>query len=208
VNDVESRLARLGSAPEPSVTDRQVAADLLAGRRASRDRRARRASLAAAGLVGVAAAAAVVVSVAVQHPATPAPAASGGIRLVDYTGEQQPGFTVTSIPQGYVLQGASRGILAIALPDDHSSIDGFEHKIVVTVAEASEYPAPAGDPVTINGNPGAIETAGDGTTTLEWTLGDRLVDVQMWRDIDLTSDQLVTFADGITVTSAAQDSHG
>lgn len=204
MDDLEQRLARLGQVPIPVVSESQVRADLERARSARRARRTRRASIAGLALVGAAGAA--VVAVTAGRPDVPAPPTT--THLVAYTGTQEAGFTVTRVPAGYVLQGASRGILAIARADDHTSIDSFAHKIVVTVSKASEYPPPEGTRVVVSGHVGAIATSNDGVTTLEWIEGRRLVQVQEWSDIGLSRDELVAFADGITVTSAATNSHG
>lgn len=208
MDDIEQRLARLGQQPLRPVSEVQVRADLEAARSARRARRTRRASLAALALVVVAGVGAAVPIVTDHDGSGHGSGEPTTVRLVDYTGAQQPGFTVRTVPAGYVLQGASRGVLAIAAPGDHTSIYSFVHKLVITVEAAAEYPPPRGAAVVVQGHAGAIRSSVDGVTTLEWVDGPHLVQVQEWNDIGLTREQLIAFADGVTVTTAAMDSHG
>ena len=127
--------------------------------------------------------------------------------MVAYTGEQQPGFTVTTVPAGYVLQGAQPSSLDIAPADDHSSLDVFSGKLVVMLQSVDAKPDDSGTPVTINGHAGYIRQ-GYGATVLEYTDGQHDIIVQAWNNIHLTNDQLVQFAEGITVTAAAQAGRG
>jgi hypothetical protein len=112
------------------------------------------------------------------------------------------------VPSGYVVQGSAPGVLAIAEPDDHSSIYTFVGKLVVTVEEKSDLGTLHGRPVQVGSNAGTIRTGTDGVKTLEYALGDRVVVVQSWKNIALDDQQIIAFAQGITVTSDAQLSSG
>ncbi|GAB3864945.1 hypothetical protein GCM10028801_34770 [Nocardioides maradonensis] len=135
MTDLHDRLAalRVTSAPTDEPT---LAADLRRGRRAAARRRSVRIATTSAFALGIGG---VTTAVVVTGSHSDAPA--GGVRLVDYTGAQQPGFTVDEIPAGYVLQGVQAGTLDVALPGDTSSLDDFRDKIVVTVEQASPPPA-------------------------------------------------------------------
>jgi hypothetical protein len=207
--DVESRLGRLRMTAQDMPSDSVVADDLRNATRARATRNRRRAQIAA-GTCGVAAVLAVAVNTAVgSHSSTPATTAHAkesrqGLSLVSYTGDQEPGFVVKKVPDGFVLQGSSGTVLDVARADDTSPLEAFDHKLVVTVTTPAEAGHPDGTPVTINGSPGTIRTADDGTRTLSYADGSRVVVVQAWGDIDLDRDELVAFAEGITVTDAAQ----
>jgi hypothetical protein len=265
MTDLHARLAALRApALEPDATthDDVVAADLLRGRRAVARRRTVRAATTGALALAVGGAAGVVVASTDGHGAHEAP----GVRLVDYAGQQLPGFTIDKVPAGFVLQGASAGVLDVARPGDHSSLDDFTNKIVVTVestrgaASAGQRPSgnarphilvgpgdrlvrhgdrvtvihadgsrirlrlhaggdvrnggdttPAdvvGAPIEVDGSAGTVTTNSEGTKTFRYTDGDRRVVIQAWPSLGLTDAQLEEFADGVSVTSAAQLSHG
>lgn len=129
----------------------------------------------------------------------------GGITLVAYQGNQLPGFTVTRIPAGYVLQGISQAVLDVSRKGDHSSLDSFVGKISVTVNDA---PGPdEGQVVSVNGHLGRIRNE-DGVQLLTYNDGMHDVEVQAWSDVKITPAQLVSFAEGVTVLATAQTSHG
>jgi hypothetical protein len=128
-------------------------------------------------------------------------------RLVAYTGRQLAGFTVSQVPAGYVLQGAQPTTLDIAEPNDHTSIDSFINKLVVSLQSHDASTPTTGTRVTVNGQPGII-TESDGVRVLTYKDGKYEVDVECWTNIHLTDSQLVAFAEGVTVTSAAQQSYG
>lgn len=123
MNDVLDRLAALRF-PSPAVDVATVAGDVRRGRRALHRRRAARGGV-------LAACALTVVGVAGTTLRDPAPQVQEHVRLVTYTGEQLPGFTIAKAPEGFVLQGATSYNLNVVRPGDTSSIDVFEDKIVV-----------------------------------------------------------------------------
>ena len=208
MNDMNERLHDLKSLDlQDRVSDTEVAADLLRGRSALRQRRLRWTSTAAVAGVAVAAVAGAIIGTRSAAPAQRHQTRTASIRLVAYTGEQQPGFTVTTVPAGYVLQGAQPTSLDIAPADDHSSLDAFTGKLVVMLQSVDAKPDDSGTPVTINGQAGYIRH-GDVATVLEYTDGTHDIVVQSWNNIHLTDDQLVQFATGITVTAAVQATRG
>lgn len=176
-------------------TLREAAAD----GRWSRRRRLWIAPLAAAVvLIG-----GVVLAVTLNANDSPAPPrrASGAL-LVAYTGKQLPGFTVAKVPAGYVVEGGNAAVLDIARPGDHTPIDAFPSKIVVSL-ESSRMIGRSGDtPVKVDGKPGVLRHLPD-ATVLDYTDGVHRIVVQAWSDIGLTDSQLIEFAAGVTVNPTA-----
>lgn len=168
MNDVLDRLAALRTDDLPT-DPATVAADVRRGRRALHRRRAVRGG-------GLAACALVVAGVAGTTLRDPAPQVQRqeGLRLVAYTGEQVPGFTIGKVPEGFVLQGATAYNLNVTRPGDTSSIHDFEDKIVVMLewdgdAAPPETGGPATDPYVV-----AREDLPEGVVALGHE-GDRLV---------------------------------
>jgi hypothetical protein len=125
--------------------------------------------------------------------------------LTAYRGRQLPGYTVKWVPRGYVLQGISGSVLDVAESGDHSSLNTFVGKLVVML---NDHPGPAtGTPVSVSGHPGRIDDQ-DGVLILTYSDGTHNVDVQAFSNIHISRDQLVQFAEGVTVLSGAQVGHG
>ena len=226
MTDLETRLRAL-HLPETPVTDDVVRADVRRARAAAARRRTVRLATGGAGLLAVGTvAAAVVVSGQPQSPtrsevasptpnpavttspgttgaARPDPSAESGIRLVDYAGEQENGFEVAKVPDGYVLQGATPYSLDIAPAEDRTGLDVFVGKLVVMLQSQDAPFHRTGQAVTVHGSPGFLRTQDD-ARILEYDDGEHIVVVQAWQNIGLTDAQLVEFADGVTVTSAAE----
>jgi hypothetical protein len=207
--DVNDRLTALAKRPGPPPSELTIAGDVRRGAAALRRRRARRASVGVAVAISTLGVAVAVLQqptshnpVSKQHATTSKPA-DGRLTLIAYHGKQLPGFKVRQIPSGYVLQGSTASVLAIAEPGDHSSVDDFRRKLVVTVTEATANERIHGSPVDVGGHRGAIRTGNDGVTMLQYHAGRRLVNVQAWSNLHLTREQVVKFAEGITVTAHA-----
>lgn len=209
LDDLTGRLQRLDTQPS-ATTDETVRRDLLRARGAARRRAARRFT---AG-IGVAAVTAVGVTLVVsgtqgttseKPPAIAQPSATPDTtELVAYTGAQQPGFVVTKVPAGFVLEGATPFNLNIARAGDTSGLDVFEDKLVVMLESSSVTTPPEGDPVKVGGLDGWLRNSEGGTWTLTYDDGDHRVVVQAWKSLGLTADQVVEFAEGVTVTAEAQ----
>lgn len=204
--DITTRLRDLhtgdGAAPS-SVT---VGADLARGRHALARRRVRRT---VAGGVGVLAVAGIATAFVLSGPAPRTAGtgahhdvAAGAIKLVDYTGPQVHGFDVTSVPEGWQLKDSTVSYLDIAQPDDHSAGSTFVNKLVVSLQSVDADQKPQGTPVTVNGRPGGIVDQ-DGVKNLVYSDGKHVLDIQAWSNLHWSNDQLVQFAEGVTVTSAA-----
>jgi hypothetical protein len=197
--ELTDRLSELSTLAATGPTEATVQADLQRARLALKRRRRLRGS--AVAITAALATAGSLAYVATSGSSAPRHSA-GQIRLVAYRGAQLPGFTVAEVPDGYVLQGASDYVLDIAKPGDDSSLDAFTGKLVVMLQSRDAKFDTNGTPVTINGHQGYLRD-GSPATVLEYTDGTHDIVVQDWQDIALTDDQLVQFASGITVTSAA-----
>jgi hypothetical protein len=236
MHELTDRLESLGQRQAPSPEQATVDADLRRGRVALGRRRRRQgaagiAAVAALAIVGVSVAATTGgggtrrASNGTASSTLPTNSRAGthntlagrhnthtgthvaSVRLVAYKGTQLAGFTVAKVPAGYVLQGAQPTTLDIAQPGNHTSIDSFVDKVVVSLQSTDATTPTTGKHVKVNGEPGII-TDSDGVHTLWYTDGSHEVQVQAWSNIHLTDDQLVTFAEGVTVTSAVQPTHG
>ncbi|RHW28271.1 hypothetical protein D0Z08_04640 [Nocardioides immobilis] len=208
MNDLIDRLARLdGTASTPS--ESVVSGDLARAHSALGRRRRTRAAMAGTGLtLGLGAALGVVT--VIDNDADPRPATTpsdsgrqeaGSLDLVDYTGKQPEGFELAKVPAGYVLQGSDAYVLTLAASGDDTHPLDFENKVVIMLeSQDAAQELGAGQDVTINGEPGVLETNGEGTRILRWFQGEHLVMVQVWEGIDLADDQVVELAEGITVS--------
>ncbi|MFD7073615.1 hypothetical protein ACFV9G_05350 [Nocardioides sp. NPDC059952] len=205
MNDVIDRLARL--TPSPAAPTEDAAADLRRGHQALSRRRIKRGALGAATLTLAVGGAFGGIALTSDNGGTPTVQAADNVRLVDYNGTQMPGYTVAKVPEGFVLQGSDHYVLAVARPDDKSSISDFQDKIVVTLESASS-PAEGGSDTTVNGQPATLVTTPDGATMLKYAYRDLTVVIQMWNTIHLTDEQLVEFAEGVEVTADAKPSVG
>jgi hypothetical protein len=166
-----------GHAPDPGHRS-DPAADLARGRRMLRRRRRR-----LAGLAGVTAAVlcGALVPLALHGSAGRAPAPSAAARptqprastapaspgqphtvaLVTWEGTQPPGYRVSEMPKGWVVQGSNPYALVIAPAHDPSTNpDSFVGKLVVMLQSRDATSPPAqGTPQPVNGRPAAGERA-------------------------------------------------
>jgi hypothetical protein len=222
MRDVQDMLATLSHAvtPGPAGAD-VVAADVTRGHQAMKRNRRRRF----AGL-GAATAAVAAVAVAVIPPAhlgRSAPEVSAGgsssvtaqttkVRLVAYTGAQPAGFTVSTVPAGWQVIASDDYSFVVAPPGAPvSQPDSFVGRIVVMLQGMSEF---SGDShvtqVTVNGKEGQLGLTADGNTATgaKWLIfpdaaGHKVL-VQVPTSLGLTDAQIVSFAQGITVTRMAK----
>lgn len=117
------------------------------------------------------------------------------------------------MPDGWYIQDPAhpRFSLAIAPKGDTSHPDAYVGKLVVFLLSSSapqQIPAD-GDPVTVNGQPGAV-THDNAADTLTYAYPDgRYVQVQAWPDaLHWSNERLVQFAEGVDVTSDAEPGIG
>ncbi len=226
MSDIEQLLRQTARSSEVTPSPDVVEADILRGRTAWRHRRRRRAVWSS---VGSTVAAAVVVGSAIvvggvggsdgagESPAAgpekaPSQAPNSGVHLVAYNGEQPNGFIVDLVPEGWYIQipDHPQYSLTIAPEGDTTSPDAFAGKLVVMLQSKDVGPGvpQGGDPVEVNGRPGVVSAGGD-ADLLTYDYGNGIyVDVQAWRNLGWTNEQLVAFAEGVTVTRDALAGQG
>jgi hypothetical protein len=195
--------------------------DLMRGRRLLR-RRTRNRMMAGSAAVAVVAVAAIVPTIAGESGAPaaratagsrPAPAsaqpATARIELVDYTGSQPPGYTVTVIPDHWVVQGSTPFALTIA-PANASSKDPsvFIGKLVV-MQESFDTSHTGGLTKTDVRGHAAYYRVQDGIASLiiEQAQG-RWLDVQAPTSLGWTEQQEAQFGAGVTILPTAQEGKG
>jgi hypothetical protein len=217
MTDVTDRLADLGQTPIGPPPVSAVEEDLARGRSALRKRH-RTAGTAALSVAIAAAGGAVWFSSADPHgghhtPGVAVPTVPLKVKLVDYVGQEPPGFHIGTIPQGYDLdlQASTPDEVVIApVGDTDKDPDSFVGKVAITAEDASTYgglSSLGNHSVTIGGIPGRV--GDDGTATqVWWQVGSIMIDVQCWDSIGLTHDQLVNFASSVSTTSKLQLSKG
>ncbi|MBE1486457.1 hypothetical protein [Plantactinospora soyae] len=211
-----------------------VAADVARGHRALIRRRRNR--IAGSSLV-VAAVAAMVVGVTQFGPAGSRPTAAGEsgtttqqaprIQLVAFTGTQPAGFRVDTVPADWQVISSNRNEFVVVPPGADSSsalpmvvgsqgaeAEGssvsYDGRIAVTLQGMSRLPSET--PVTkvsVNGRDGLLGHAKGGVIWLIFSdAAGKKVLVQVPTSVGLTTDQVVSFAQGITVTSDAHSVGG
>jgi len=222
MSDVRDVLERTTRSVEREPSDETVEADLRRGRTALvRLRRGRRIRW---GVVGVAAVVVVAGTVVVagnsgrssdaNRPTArsgngrhaTAPANVGPVRLVAYTGDQLEGFVVDQVPAGWFLQGSNQFRLTIAPQGDATSPDDFVGKLVVMLLSSSAaQKLPPGNPVDVGGHDGVV-TQDDENHLLTYEDGaGHIVQIQALRtQLGWSDEQLVSFAEGVQVTSDAE----
>lgn len=224
MNEIEQVLDRAARSVEATPSSEVVDADVRRGQSALVRRRHRRAIWSSAGST-LAAAAIVATAIVVggsdssgdapaARPNTSSlpdthPEAEPGVRLVAYTGEQPDGFIVDQVPDGWHIQDPEHPqfSLTIAPNGDTPHPDAFDGKLIVFLLSSSvpQQIPDYSDPVTVNGQPGAV-THDDASDTLTYAYPDgRYVQVQAWREaLHWSNEQLVQFAEGVEVTSDAE----
>jgi hypothetical protein len=207
------------------------AADLARGRRRLRRRRQRLAGLAgvtAAVLCGVLVPLAVRGS-APRYYSPPAAASSHAqpsrtqpgqtaapgkqshqIKLVAWVGTQPPGYQVSWMPKGWVVQGSTPFALVMAPPNDKDkSPDSYVGKLVVML-QSRDATAPPADWANqpVNGRPGKFDVQGD-TQILTFKIASgQWVVVQAPVSLGWDSAELAKFGGGVQVLAAAQQGRG
>ncbi|MGY4920420.1 hypothetical protein ACWD9K_35490 [Streptomyces sp. 900116325] len=200
-----------------------VAADLARGHRALTGKRRR---IGAAGFValGVVAATMAVAagpfgeahsSMGTHHVAQPAASSRAespiALQLASYTGAQPAGFRVDSIPAGWNVTSSNTYAFLVVPPDagDHPRpwLDG----IAVTLQGESRLPADSPvSKVTIQGKDGQLGFSGG--REARWLIfpeaAGRSVLVQVPTKLGLKDDQIIRFAQGVSVTKDARALRG
>jgi hypothetical protein len=225
--DLMDVLRNLPQAVDPGPADPDVvAADVARGHRAVTRRRVTLSGAA----VAVAAAVAVGAAQLGQQPGGPVTDAGRGgatvqqarLQLVAYAGEQPKGFQVTTVPAGWrvISDDASSFVVAPPGQDVSRPEPGQAFSVADRIAVSLQGLTTFGQgqqlqTVDINGEQGRLgyaqESEGELSDT-RWLMfpdaSGRRVLVQVPASVDLTDDQLVSFARGISVTGQAQEIGG
>jgi hypothetical protein len=200
-----------------------VDGDLMRGREAlvkTHRRAVVRRSMVATGTLVVAAAVAVTATQigggsSAPTAKSPAPVTvtthhkASAVRLVDWTGQQLNGFNVDEVPDGWHLSGSTQYALTInSADDDNNDPNVFEGKLTVLLASVDEQSFPAdGQHVTVDGQPGVVWNGGEEMLGYTDAAGHRVV-IQAPDALHWTAAQLVSFAEGVHVTSNALAGRG
>ena len=222
MNDIKELLDRTARSVEVTPSAETVEADLRRGRAAlARRRRGRTIWLSVAGTVVAAVIGTTIVAGTlggtdettgpVPSPRIGANQSSGQdrgrpVRLVAYHGEQLDGFIVDRVPEGWYLQGSNTFRLTITPQGDTTSPDDFVGKLVVMLLSSSApQELPQGEPVRVGEYDGVI-TPGPPADTLTYEDdAGHFVQIQAWTaPLGWANEQLVSFAEGVQVTSHAQ----
>jgi hypothetical protein len=229
MNDVKDMLAAaLDRGPDPGQPVNPTG-DLARGRRLLRRRRLTRLAGAAGGAAVAAGIVAAVLTLgpagqgaphqppaAGQHTrhqhAPPAPGhhpARRAIKLVSYQGYQAPGYQVSEVPRGWVVQGANAFALTVApAGDPDKSVDSFTGKIAVMLKSRDE-PAPKGQPnLPVAGRPGFLGRQGGTWILLYQNPSGPWVDIQFPAKLGWDAPQFARFAAGVKVLGNAQPGRG
>ncbi|SDT74833.1 hypothetical protein [Actinoplanes derwentensis] len=229
MTDVQDILRNLSVAPGQSGPE-VVAADVARGRQAA-SRRSRRRFAFAGAFVAVAVAATAGVgqfggsadpSGSSQAAPASQPVVPARLKLVSYTGAQPVGFKVSTVPDswlvvssdtsGFVVEPPTRG----ELPGDAGGGLSLEGRIAVSLQGLSHFPDESPiKKVDINGRTGELghplEAPGKLSDT-RWLFfpdaSGKSVNVQVPGDVDLSDEQVIDFAEGVSVTGDAVEIGG
>ncbi|GLY97146.1 hypothetical protein [Actinoplanes sp. NBRC 103695] len=225
--DVLDVLRNLPRAVEPGRTDAEaVAADVARGHRAVADRRRRRFAVAGGAAAAIVAGAAFALPVGGAGPQSPKPpgppvSAASRVQLVGWTGKQPVGFEVSTVPSGWEVVSSDKSAFVVAPPGQEITQKpgdpiSFEGRIVVSLQGLSHFPDES--PITevdINGRKGRMgfPLADEGKLSdTRWLFfkdaKGRNVEVDVPASAGLSDDQIVSFAEGVTVTDQAQEIGG
>jgi hypothetical protein len=129
---------------------------------------------------------------------------ANAVRLVDWTGQQLNGFNVDAVPAGWHLSTSTQyALLITANGSTNNDPNVFYNKLTVLLASKDETSFPAnGAHVTVNGQPGVVWNGGEEMLGYTDSAGHRIV-IQAPDALHWTADQLVSFAEGVHVTSSA-----
>ena len=225
--------------PNPPPSAEQVTADIARGRRALRRRRT--VQTVAGSSFAVAALVAGFAVTAGGNDASPSAPVAGGdrpssaaaVKLVAYQGEQPKGFTIDTVPEGYVIESGDDYSLVLApkKPQKHEGISpsaiagSFIGKIAIML-ESKDQSGPSREGITVQvGDPsgtllkslrgetpdGPAPTAPGGDTGWElWVKqpsGVYLI-VQFWQGLGLSQDQMIEVGAGVHVEEGAKQGVG
>jgi hypothetical protein len=131
------------------------------------------------------------------------------IALVAWEGTQPPGYRVSEMPKGWVVQGSDPYRLTIAPANARDkNPDSFLGKLVVMLQSADVHSPPAGAPAPVNGRPGVFQVQDDTQILTFQAAGGRWVVIQAPTSLGWDSPELVKFASGVQVLVAAEPGRG
>lgn len=132
------------------------------------------------------------------------------VRLVAYTGKQPAGYTVSSVPAGWEIQGVDNFTLVIApVGFKDRSLNDFEGKLVVMLGSVDQTEPTDGVPVVVGSGKGLVSHFDPGLPILYFTdTAGRLVVVQQPGTLHWSDAQLAAFGGGVHVNASAEQGHG
>jgi hypothetical protein len=227
VMDILRNLPQAAATPDVPADQAVVAADVARGHQAVSRRRQKRIGFAAAAVAAVAALAVGAGQLGPTADNQSTVAGSSGVnaaalQLVAYTGEQPAGFKVTTVPQGWTVISSNAFEFVVAPPGKETGGGPsagpstgpapvmYDDRIAVFMLGDSPPPKDShSENVNINGKEGKLGTFPKGRTSPDarWLMfpSDKgTVMVQVPDSTGLTNDQIVSFAEGISVTGAPE----
>lgn len=223
VMDILRNLPQAAASADVPADQAVVAADVARGRRAVSRRRQKRIGFAAAAAAAVAAFAVGAGQFGTAVDNKPTAAGSSGVpaagpQLVAYTGEQPAGFKVRTVPQGWTVISSNEFEFVVAPPGKETGGGPsagpstgpapvmYDDRIAVFMLGDSPVPKDSqSEKVDINGKEGRLGSFPKSRTSPDarWLMfpSDKgAVMVQVPDSTGLSNDQIVSFAEGITVT--------
>jgi hypothetical protein len=135
---------------------------------------------------------------------------AAAIKLVSYDGTQLAGFTVDRVPDGWFLSTSTQYALLIDPDGDKDNDpDAFVGKLAVLTQSKDVTTLPPGTPVTVNGQPGVVSDQGKYGENLTYNDAKGFgVVIQAPAALNWSDQQIVSFAEGVHVTSNALKGSG
>jgi len=132
------------------------------------------------------------------------------IRLIAYTGTQPAGYTVDSVPDGWVIQGVNNYALVIAEKSNpDKSIDSFEGKLVVMLQSVDQTDLPPGKAIMVGSAKGLVSRADAFAAQLFFTdANGHHLDIQVPPSLHWSDAQIADFGTSVHVNPNAQAGRG
>jgi hypothetical protein len=131
------------------------------------------------------------------------------VALVAYTGHQVPGYQVSQVPSGWVVQGGNAYALTIAPQGDKdTSIDSFVCKIVVMLKSRDEPVPTHWQSFPVAGRTGYANDQDHTWSVIYQDSAGHWIDIQVPDSLGWSTSQLAQFAAGVQVLGNAQPGRG